>query len=62
MPKNAEKCHVNGLPGMKVPGVNSVCEGMGEMNSTRTRRLLSQDENTHAKQKFYHPAMKFILR
>ena len=38
-----KKCHVNGLPTMKVPCVNSVCEGMGEMISTRAGRLLSQD-------------------
>ena len=56
--KRGKKCRVNGLPGMKVPCVNSVFEGMGEMNSTRAGR--SQDENTHEKQKFYHSRTKFI--
>ena len=41
--KHGEKCNVNGLPRMKVPCVNSVFEGMGEMNSTRAGRRLSRE-------------------
>ena len=60
-----QKCiyHVNGLPGMKVACVNSVCE-IGQDDSTRAAPTFvpeSQDENTHVKRKFYHPGTKFIL-
>ena len=34
-----QKCHLNGLPGIKVPCVKSVREGMDEMNSTPAGRL-----------------------
>ena len=37
--KRAEKCRLNGLPGIKVPCVKSVREDMGEMNSTPAGRL-----------------------
>ena len=59
--KNGEDCRVNGLLGMKAPCMNSVCEGMGEFNSGRTIFVSgSQDENTHVKQKFYHPGKKLL--
>ena len=56
--KRGIKCHVNGLPGMKDPCMNSVCEGahgQDEFNSGGTTFIPAyQDENTHVKQKFYH--------
>ena len=33
--KHDENFHVNGLLRIKVASINSVCEGIGEMNSTR---------------------------
>ena len=62
--KHDENFYVNGLPGRKVPWVNSVCESMGEMNSTRAGRISSWDpkmKTLNAKHKFFHPSTNFIL-
>ena len=56
--KQSEKCHVSGLSGMKVPYMNCVFEGMGEMNSTLARRRLSREPRMKT---FNHVNKNFII-